>query len=65
MDKLVQKGYEQSASLPDKLKTFRNRPKNRDISPLEEIKTAKELLDAGVITEEEFDEIKKKCLERV
>lgn len=65
MDKLVQKGYKQSASIPDKLKTFRNRSPNRTNSPLEEIKIAKELLDTGVISKEEFDEIKKKCLERV
>lgn len=36
--------------------------KSGKISPMDEIKKAKELLDAGAITEEEFENIKKKYL---
>lgn len=36
--------------------------KSEKISPMDEIKKAKELLDAGAITEEEFESIKKKYL---
>ena len=32
------------------------------VSPMDEIKKAKELLDAGAITEEEFENVKKKYL---
>jgi len=33
-----------------------------EVSPMAKIKEAKELLDMGVITQEEFDEIKAKYL---
>jgi hypothetical protein len=33
-----------------------------EVSPMAKLKEAKELLDMGVITQEEFDEIKAKCL---
>ena len=33
-----------------------------EASPMAKLKEAKELLDMGVITQEEFDEIKAKCL---
>ncbi|MGZ7209726.1 MAG: SHOCT domain-containing protein [Methanobacterium sp.] len=36
--------------------------KSEQISPMDEIKKAKDLLDAGAITEEEFEAIKKKYL---
>ena len=36
--------------------------KSEEISPMDEIKKAKDLLDAGAITEEEFENIKKKYL---
>lgn len=36
--------------------------KSESLSPMDEIKKAKELLDAGAITQEEFDNIKKKYL---
>ncbi|MEN6330240.1 MAG: SHOCT domain-containing protein [Methanobacteriaceae archaeon] len=36
--------------------------KTETISPMDEIKKAKELLDAGAITEEEYENIKKKYL---
>lgn len=39
--------------------------KQRPISPLDEIEKAKQLLDMGAITEEEFEEIKKKNLEKL
>lgn len=34
-------------------------------SPLDEIKKAKELFDLGVLTEEQFEDVKTKCLERM
>ena len=40
-----------------------NRTKN--IDPVEKIKKAKELLDIGAITSEEFENIKKKYLELI
>ena len=33
-----------------------------EVSPMAKLKEAKELLDMGIITQEEFDEIKAKCL---
>jgi len=36
-----------------------------EASPLDEIKKAKELLDMGVLTQEEFDDIKRKSLENL
>ncbi len=36
--------------------------KTEELSPMDEIKKAKELLDIGAITEEEFEAIKKKYL---
>jgi hypothetical protein len=49
--------------LRDKLKETRlEKQGNTTISPMDEIKKAKELLDAGAITEEEFENIKKKYL---
>lgn len=50
--------------LRDKLKETRleKHGKTEAISPMDEIKKAKELLDAGAITEEEFENIKKKYL---
>lgn len=36
--------------------------KSEPISPMDEIKKAKELLDSGAITQEEFENIKKKYL---
>ncbi len=36
--------------------------KSETLSPMDEIKKAKELLDAGAITPEEFEDIKKKYL---
>ncbi|HML04183.1 MAG TPA: SHOCT domain-containing protein [Methanobacterium sp.] len=36
--------------------------KSEKLSPMDEIKKAKELLDSGAITEEEFENIKKKYL---
>ena len=36
-----------------------------EASPMAKLKEAKELLDMGVISQEEFDEIKSKCLENI
>ena len=36
-----------------------------EVSPMAKLKEAKELLDMGVISQEEFDEIKAKCLEQM
>jgi hypothetical protein len=36
-----------------------------EVDPVEKIKKAKELLDIGAITQEEFDEIKRKYLEMI
>ena len=36
-----------------------------EVSPMAKLKEAKELLDMGVITQEEFDKIKAKCLEQM
>ena len=50
--------------LRNKLKETRNEQlgKSNQPSSMDEIKKAKELLDAGAITEEEFENIKKKYL---
>lgn len=39
--------------------------KHVEVDPVEKIKKAKELLDIGAITQEEFDEIKRKYLEMI
>lgn len=36
-----------------------------EVSPMAKLKEAKELLDMGVISQEEFDEIKAKCLDQM
>ena len=43
-------------------KTQPNQVVQTEVSPMAKLKEAKELLDMGVITQEEFDEIKAKCL---
>ena len=50
--------------LRSKLEETRKQKYNQveKISPMDEIKKAKELLDSGAITEEEFENIKKKYL---
>ncbi|MGF7118327.1 SHOCT domain-containing protein [Methanobacterium oryzae] len=50
--------------LRNKLEETRNEKlgKPEEVSPMDEIKKAKELLDSGAITEEEFENIKKKYL---
>jgi Short C-terminal domain/Bacterial PH domain len=50
--------------LRDKLQETRKEKlgKSGKISPMDEIKKAKELLDSGAITEEEYEKIKKKYL---
>ena len=48
--------------LRNKLEETRKQKFGEKISPMDEIKKAKELLDAGAITEEEFENIKKKYL---
>lgn len=40
-------------------------PKSEDVDPVERIKKAKELLDIGAITQEDFDKIKNKYLEEI
>ena len=39
--------------------------KNNNVDPVERIKKAKELLDIGAITQDEFDIIKKKYLDEI
>ena len=48
--------------LRSKLDEARKEKYGKKISPMDEIKKAKELLDAGAITEEEFEIIKNKYL---
>lgn len=36
-----------------------------EVNPMTKLKEAKELLDMGVISQEEFDEIKRKCMEQM
>ncbi len=50
--------------LRDKLTESRleKQGKTEAVSPMDEIKKAKELLDSGAISEEEFENIKKKYL---
>lgn len=48
--------------LRNKLEESRKEKYEEKISPMDEIKKAKDLLDAGAITEEEFKNIKKKYL---
>lgn len=50
--------------LRDRLEETRKQKfgKSETVSPLDEIKKAKKLLDAGAITEEEYENIKKKYL---
>jgi len=48
--------------LRNKLEETRKQKSGENISPMDEIKKAKELLDAGAITEKEFEDIKKKYL---
>jgi predicted DNA-binding ArsR family transcriptional regulator len=40
-------------------------PSNQEINPLDQLKQLAELLDAGIISQEEFDEKKKSLIERI
>ena len=46
-------------------KLGRNQPIQQEVNPMKTLKEAKELLDMGVLSQEEFDEIKAKCLEQI
>lgn len=46
-------------------KLGRTQPVQQEVNPMAKLKEAKELLDMGVLTQEEFDEIKAKCLEQM
>ena len=46
-------------------KLGRTQPVQQEVNPMAKLKEAKELLDMGVLTQEEFDEIKAKCLEQI
>lgn len=46
----------------NRAKTQPSQVVQNEVSPMAKLKEAKELLDMGVITQEEFDEIKAKCL---
>lgn len=46
-------------------KLGRTQPVQQEVNPMTKLKEAKELLDMGVLTQEEFDEIKAKCLEQI
>ena len=46
-------------------KLGRSQPVQQEVNPMAKLKEAKELLDMGVLTQEEFDEIKAKCLEQI
>lgn len=45
-----------------KAREINNRNKTTDASPAEQVKQMKELLDMGIITEEEFEKKKKELL---
>ncbi len=45
--------------------TFKTANKYSEVDPVERIKKAKELLDMGAITQEEFDNIKKKYIDEI
>ena len=47
------------------MKFGRGQPIQQEVNPMAKLKEAKELLDMGVLTQEEFDEIKAKCLEQM
>ena len=46
-------------------KSVQTEPTEEDVDPVEKIKKAKELLDIGAITQEDFDQIKNKYLEKI
>ena len=46
-------------------KLGRTQSVQQEVNPMVKLKEAKELLDMGVLTQEEFDEIKAKCLEQM
>ena len=46
-------------------KLGRTQPVQQEVNPMAKLKEAKELLNMGVLTQEEFDEIKAKCLEQM
>ena len=49
----------------NQVKTQPSQVVQNEVSPMAKLKEAKELLDMGVISQEEFDEIKSKCLENI
>lgn len=61
LSKIAKQGAKETSSLSEKIKDYRQGSK----SPIEKIKEAKELLDMGAITEEEFEQIKQKNLKKI
>ncbi|WJI08810.1 hypothetical protein FGU46_01230 [Methanobacterium sp. CWC-01] len=59
---IVQKKVQQVKSKPQQAETVRVEQK---LSPMDEIKKAKELLDIGAINQSEFEEIKNKYMEKI
>ena len=53
----------ETVEIPDAVES--NEESAHDVDPVEKIKKAKELLDIGAITQEEFDNIKNKYLEQI
>nr|WP_255590990.1 zinc ribbon domain-containing protein [Methanobacterium spitsbergense] len=52
-------------NIPDEIESKKSEGKTDTIDPVERIKKAKELLDIGAITSEEFENIKKKYIELI
>jgi ribosomal protein L40E len=52
-------------NIPDEIESKKSEEKTAIVDPVERIKKAKELLDIGAITSEEFENIKKKYIELI
>ncbi len=52
-------------NIPDEIESKKSEEKPDTVDPVERIKKAKELLDIGAITSEEFENIKKKYIELI
>ena len=54
-----------TANISDEIESKKSEEKTAPVDPVERIKKAKELLDIGAITSEEFENIKKKYIELI
>jgi hypothetical protein len=53
------------SNVKKRIQKYPKKPKMEALSPIDKIKKAKELLDSGLITQDQFEEIRDKYLDKI